>query len=210
MLFNMCKECIMQIYMMLVFSLGIKKHVCGWNCFFCIHNSMAPCMHLRLWKSKGDCSPLYLFMLLGTNESAFKFQWLHVSDSTCSFLSSGPPVIVGMSINIASIDSISEVNMVSYKHFRRTIPHWLPTQKTIWFLVWRIQPGWGYYRVSVERGRTLDIFPLNENKYCNVLNYWSLMTSCCLLALCLFPSAWLHLYGDQAQVKTNIYIFFIC
>uniref|UniRef100_A0A673B6J2 Neurotransmitter-gated ion-channel ligand-binding domain-containing protein n=1 Tax=Sphaeramia orbicularis TaxID=375764 RepID=A0A673B6J2_9TELE len=27
----------------------------------------------------------------------------------------GPPVIVGMSINIASIDSISEVNMVSYK-----------------------------------------------------------------------------------------------
>lgn len=27
--------------------------------------------------------------------------------------SSGPPVVVGMSINIASIDSISEVNMVS-------------------------------------------------------------------------------------------------
>lgn len=26
----------------------------------------------------------------------------------------GPPVIVGMSINIASIDSISEVNMVSF------------------------------------------------------------------------------------------------
>lgn len=32
----------------------------------------------------------------------------------CSFAPSGPPVIVGMSINIASIDSISEVNMVSY------------------------------------------------------------------------------------------------
>uniref|UniRef100_A0A668ASN4 Gamma-aminobutyric acid type A receptor subunit beta4 n=1 Tax=Myripristis murdjan TaxID=586833 RepID=A0A668ASN4_9TELE len=29
----------------------------------------------------------------------------------------GPPVIVGMSINIASIDSISEVNMVSLKVF---------------------------------------------------------------------------------------------
>lgn len=28
---------------------------------------------------------------------------------------SGPPVIVGMSINIASIDSISEVNMVCIK-----------------------------------------------------------------------------------------------
>lgn len=29
------------------------------------------------------------------------------------FFSLGPPVVVGMSINIASIDSISEVNMVS-------------------------------------------------------------------------------------------------
>lgn len=34
--------------------------------------------------------------------------------SSFSSVPSGPPVIVGMSINIASIDSISEVNMVRY------------------------------------------------------------------------------------------------
>lgn len=34
--------------------------------------------------------------------------------SRFSSVPSGPPVIVGMSINIASIDSISEVNMVRY------------------------------------------------------------------------------------------------
>lgn len=40
-----------------------------------------------------------------------------VCDCTASCVPSGAPVIVGMSINIASIDSISEVNMVSYKTF---------------------------------------------------------------------------------------------
>lgn len=37
--------------------------------------------------------------------------------SSFSFYPLGPPVIVGMSINIASIDSISEVNMVRYNLF---------------------------------------------------------------------------------------------
>lgn len=38
-----------------------------------------------------------------------------------SLAPSGPPVIVGMSINIASIDSISEVNMVSFSPLLLTV-----------------------------------------------------------------------------------------
>lgn len=51
------------------------------------------------------------------------------------FVFAGAPVIVGMSINIASIDSISEVNMVSENIFfyftcsKHIIPHWLPIHR---------------------------------------------------------------------------------
>lgn len=41
--------------------------------------------------------------------------FLYILSDISFFVPSGPPVIVGMSINIASIDSISEVNMVSCK-----------------------------------------------------------------------------------------------
>lgn len=47
-------------------------------------------------------------------KASWTYRILHyISDFYFIFLA-GPPVIVGMSINIASIDSISEVNMVSY------------------------------------------------------------------------------------------------
>lgn len=62
------------------------------------------------------------------------------------FFLSGPPVIVGMSINIASIDSISEVNMVSYALVHLTVIddfHWHSrTPRHIWWNRLEPTPQW--------------------------------------------------------------------
>ena len=54
-----------------------------------------------------------IYLMLQKSTSCCRKFLLFGSLTSSSYLPSGPPVIVGMSINIASIDSISEVNMVS-------------------------------------------------------------------------------------------------
>lgn len=79
-----------------------------------IEKKKSPCLstfHKQKRRNWWKC--LFKHTFKAINMSTFMLCFIFPGNK-CFFAPSGPPVIVGMSINIASIDSISEVNMVSY------------------------------------------------------------------------------------------------